>query len=223
MCGRYANHVGAMYGWTDILTDWPTETQLGFNLAPTQMIPAFLPYGGTAMRWGLIPSWLEQTSTGFSTFNARLDSVAEKPAFRHAWANSQRCLIPALGYYEWQMNENSKQPYFVCPVGTGPLVFAGIYEPSNDNNPASCSILTRPSQGTLKPLHKSMPVMLNPEHAECWFYGTEQDAMTIAWRDYTEEFRFYAVSKRVNNVKNQGEDLVRPYVIEEKVQRGFDF
>jgi putative SOS response-associated peptidase YedK len=172
MCGRYANHVGAMHGWTDILSEWPTDAQLGFNLAPTQMIPAFTAVGSAAMRWGLIPDWVGQATTSFSTFNARLATVAEKPAFKHAWQTAQRCLIPALGYYEWRQQHGKKQAYFVRRSDGHPTIFAGLYEPArNQDIPWSCTILTRPAEDVLAELHHSMPVSLLPEHGQTWLSG----------------------------------------------------
>lgn len=223
MCGRYANHVGAMHDWTDILTDWPNDAQLGFNIAPTQMIPAFVESGGQAMRWGLIPNWLDEPSSKFSTFNARLATAAEKPTFRHAWESGQRCLIPALGYYEWRTEEGRKQAYFVSRNDQTPLVFAGLCEPSRGNVTASCTVLTRPAEGQLEQLHHAMPVILKPEHAEVWFQGSTQEAEQVAWREYGEEFKYYPVSNEVNRVANQGSQLITPQVQIREPQQGFDF
>lgn len=226
MCGRYANHVGAMHGWTDILTDWPSDAQLGFNLAPTQMIPAFTAVGSAAMRWGLIPEWVDQANTSFSTFNARLSTVAEKPAFRHAWQTSQRCLIPALGYYEWRQENGQKQAYFVKRTDGQPTVFAGLYEPPrNKHIPWSCTVLTRPAEGILAELHHSMPVSLLPEHGRIWMSGSSDIALQSAWRDFADEFSFYPVSHLVNSTANQGPDLIKPVENDKKsnIQQGFDF
>lgn len=226
MCGRYANHVGAMHDWTDILTDWPSEGQLGFNLAPTQMIPAFTAIGSAAMRWGLLPDWVDQANTSFSTFNARLATVAEKPAFRHAWQNSQRCLIPALGYYEWRQENGQKQAYFVQRTDGHPTVFAGLYEPArNENIPWSCTVLTRPAEGELAQLHHSMPVSLLPEHGPTWLSGDVEVAEQSAWRNLASEFSYYPVSHLVNSTVNQGPGLIEPITKQaaSNEQQNFDF
>ena len=223
MCGRYANHVGAMHGWTDILSDWPCGVQLGFNIAPTLLIPSFTVNGGEAMRWGLLPSWVQQVNSSYSTFNARLKTVAEKPAFRHAWKTRQRCMIPALGYYEWCNTEGGKQPYFVRRRDGSPIVFAGLYEPAHRSFPSSCTVLTRPSEGALEPLYHAMPVMINPQHAERWMYGDYQDALDVAWRTYEDEYEYYPVSTEVNKVANQGEHLMEPIKSKKQAQQGFDF
>lgn len=223
MCGRYANHVGAMHGWADILTGWPEGAQLGFNIAPTMMIPAFTQQGAEAMRWGLLPGWIREINPGFSTFNARLKTVAEKPAFRHAWKANQRCMIPAVGYYEWSSVDGEKQPYFVCRKDGAPIVFAGLYEPQSEIFPASCTVLTRPSEGPLEPLHHAMPVMINREHAEPWMQGNQEEALDLAWRTYDDEYDYYPVSREVNKVANQGAHLIEPASPLKSSQQGFDF
>ena len=227
MCGRYANHVGAMHGWAGIINDWPEHAVTGYNIAPTQMIPVFTPQGGDAMRWGLLPNWVTEPQTGYSTFNARLKTVAEKPAFRHAWKKAQRCLVPAVGYYEWKLENGAKQPYFVRRHDENPLVFAGIFEPARESIPASCSILTRPSEGLLEPLHHAMPVMLDPAHGEAWLSGSTDECLDIAWRDYADDYQYYPVSKAVNKVANQGAELIEPdypqQTPQQHEQSGFDF
>lgn len=223
MCGRYANHVGAMHGWADIVGDWPEQGELGFNIAPTQMIPVFTAKTGAAMRWGLIPPWRDAPDSQYATFNARLVTVAEKPAFRHAWRNNQRCLIPALGYYEWSATSGVKQPYFVRRRDDAPIMFGAIFEASRDGVPASCSILTRPAEGHLEPLHHAMPVMLEPEHAEAWFAGTPDEAAKAAWHTYPDVYHYYPVSSKVNKVANQGADLIDKAEEQRQNQQGFDF
>ena len=55
------------------------------------------------VRWGLIPAWSKDGNFGgYSTINARAETVATKPAFRAAF-RQRRCLIPADRYYEWQV------------------------------------------------------------------------------------------------------------------------
>ena len=51
-------------------------------------------------RWGLVPSWAKDPSIGSRMINARMETVAEKPAYKRAFAG-RRCLLPADGYFEW--------------------------------------------------------------------------------------------------------------------------
>lgn len=180
------------------MLDWPTNIRLSFNVAPTSIIPAFLEDGGQAMRWSLTPPWAKETNK-YATFNARLESGAEKPAFRHAWRSSQRCLIPAQGYYEWRTENGAKQPYFVRAASGEPLVFAGRYEPApQDGEFASCTILTRPAAPSLESLHTRMPIMFSTEACGDWFEATPKDAVELAGRILPSELLIYPVSRQVN-------------------------
>lgn len=211
MCGRFANHVHDMHRWEAILQDWPEDVALSYNVAPSQTIAMFTQDGGQGARWGLIPSWSNEIHSKYATFNARIESVSDKPAFRHAWHCQQRCLIPALGYYEWKTERGSKQPCFVRTSDCSPLVFAGLYEPGRDGQiPASCTLLTRPADKGLVGLHSRMPVMLNPEQAETWFLADGNDARELACSERAVALDVYPVSKAVNNPRNQGPSLINP-------------
>ena len=87
-----------------------------FNIAPTSNIPVVRETGENLynlddMRWGLVPHWSGEPSTKFSTFNARAETAASKPAFRDSF-KQRRCLIPASGFYEWKKQGSKKQPYY---------------------------------------------------------------------------------------------------------------
>jgi len=78
------------------------------------------------MRWGMIPSWSKSFDSKYATFNARIETVDEKPTFRNALKNAQRCLIPMAGYYEWSGAKGSKQPFYITDRETGGMVVAGL-------------------------------------------------------------------------------------------------
>lgn len=223
MCGRYANHVGAMHGWADILADWPAQAELGFNVAPTQMAPIVTPDGCEVFRWGLLPSWVKTANTEFSTFNARLKTLAEKPSFRQAWKSGQRCIVPALGYYEWRQENGHKQAYFVCRKDGNPILFGGLYESPRQDAPGSFTIITRPSEGELQPLHHAMPLMFDRQLAKQWFDADVSQSEDIAWLPYADDYKYYPVSSKVNKVINQGPELIQETEPESQIQQGFGF
>ena len=127
MCGRFVNHIKDLGEWEGIFEDWAEIRDTGYNVSPTQNIPVSTANTLTHMRWGLIPHWSKEISTKYATFNARAETITTKPTYRDAWKNSQRCLIPALGYYEWKQEGSHKQPYFVCRVDKKPIVFGGVW------------------------------------------------------------------------------------------------
>lgn len=210
MCGRFANHLDALHQWAGLLEDWPQAVETGFNIAPTRTIPAFTASAGMPMRWSLIAPWARQVDSRYATFNARIESIADKPAYRHAWKQSQRCLIPALGYYEWRSEGGRKQPYFVHCADGEPMVFAGIYEPARGPDfPASCAIITRPATPSMADLHPRMPVMLQPGQAGDWFDARPAQAAELAGDGQPPGLEMYAVDTRMNKPTHEGEDCIR--------------
>ncbi len=198
--------------WSDLLEDWPEDAELGYNIAPTQMIPAFNAEHGLAMRWGIVPPWSKEPSTKYATFNARSESVADKPAFRHAWNKSQTCLIPAVGYYEWQGTKGNKQPFFIRPENEEPLVMAGLWEHwrQNEQSLYSCTIITQASSGKLEDLHSRMPLILEFDQAEQWLNDGVSVFEQLLTNQNIERLKFYPVDKAVNRSSQEGEHLIEP-------------
>jgi putative SOS response-associated peptidase YedK len=168
------------------------------------------------MRWGLVPSWAKDPSTGYKTINARAETVATTAWFREPF-KSQRCLIPADGFYEWVRNGKTKQPY-CFEVNDGELfAFAGLWD--RWRNPQgdvveSCTILTTTPNSLLADIHDRMPVILNPDHYDLWldpaFRNTASVSEMLKPFDATI-MRRYPVSARVNHVQNNDDaDCAKP-------------
>lgn len=210
MCGRFASALKPSEAWLELMQEWPEELFNRYNVSPTSQIGAFVDGACFAMRWGLVPFWSKQISNKYATFNARIESIESKPAFRHAWAHNQKCLIPALGYYEWQIEQGAKQPYFVTSDDGQPLVFAGLWDECKFGGEPlkSCSIITTEAKGGLKELHDRMPVMLSVGSAKRWLTSSEDKQLLLD--ECLTNFYTYKVGKQVNNSRAEGEGLIRP-------------
>ncbi len=193
-----------MHGWDSVLKDWPDHS-LSYNRAPTSEVAAFRGETGELMRWGMIPSWSKEFKSNFATFNARVETVAEKPTFRNAWAKSHRCLIPMAGYYEWRGEKGSKQPVYITDRNSGVIVVAGLYEQWGSNGQLSCTMLTTAADQELAPIHPRMPIMLTQESAREWLAGSKD--VTAFKRP---SLIYYPVSKAVGNVRNNSPELITP-------------
>ena len=185
-----------------------------YNRAPTQRGWAVVPTGEGGrvlpMRWGLLPPWAKDTRLAYSTINARLDGVATKPAFRSAW-KSRRCLVPSSGYYEWQPVAGGKQPYFIHPVDTPVMFFAGLYEARPDGAGGELltySIITREADPGLAAIHDRMPLVLPADVFHDWLHGGPDEAMSIAMAAPEAAVEAYPVDRAVGNVRNDRPDLV---------------
>ena len=121
------------------------------------------------LHWGLIPFWAEDPKVGYSTINARAETVATKPTFRQAFAK-RRCLIVADGFYEWQKTNGRKQPFLIHMKDDRPFAFAGLWEhwKREDQEIESCLIIVTEANDVLKPIHDRMPVILSPEDYDVW-------------------------------------------------------
>lgn len=193
------------------------DPEPNWNRAPTQRGWAIVASeeGGTAlpMRWGLLPPWAKDTRIVYSTINARLESVAEKPAFRSAW-KQRRALIPSSGYYEWmKLDANTKQPYFIHLDGAPVMFYAGLWESRRDdagNELLTYSVITRAADQTVETLHDRMPLILPPTVLREWLHGSADDAMAIAHAVPSAPLVFHKVDRAVGNVRNNGPELIEP-------------
>lgn len=178
MCGRYTNattwaEVHAASTPLPVLA--PAEPPgIELNIAPTALAWVLRPDAEGALhaarlRWGLVPAWSEVASTKFSAFNARVESVAEKPVFRGAF-RARRCLVPASGWYEWREEAGRKIPYLFEPAAGGALLFAGLWErwQRGDEAVESFTILTTEARGQVAEVHDRMPALVAHEDARQW-------------------------------------------------------
>jgi putative SOS response-associated peptidase YedK len=205
------SHFAAQPGDTDGL-------QQRFNVAPTCVVPVVVAREGSrtleAMRWGLVPSWAPDQRVGAKMVNARLETLAERPAFRVPLAR-RRCIVPADGYYEWAPGD-PRRPHLIRAEDGGPLAFAGLWE-AWYGGPAgallSCTIVTTASAGPVAWLHHRMPVVLPPSAWSDWLDTDATDAPAahaLLRAVRPAALTAVQVGTRVNDVRNDGADLAEP-------------
>jgi putative SOS response-associated peptidase YedK len=225
MCGRDTQ----LFTWKQVhdfanlggLLTPEADPEPNWNRAPTQQGWAIAADegGGTAMpmRWGLLPPWAKDTRLAYKTINARLETVATKPAFRSAW-KQRRALIPSSGYYEWmQLDARTKQPYYVQMQGAPVMFYAGLWESRRDeagHELLTYSIITRDADQTVATLHDRMPLVLPPGAHADWLHGTAEQAMDIALSVPSAPLVFHPVSRDVGNPRNNAPHLVDAITLE---------
>ena len=151
-----------------------------YNICPSENINVVVSSLGHRklgkMRWGFIPHWYKSIADGPLLFNARAETLAEKPAFRDA-SRKRRCLIPADGFYEWQKLEDANsRPFYVKRSDRQQMIFAGIWQfwGSWENRIPTCTILTVPASEQISEIHNRMPLFLEPSDWALWL-GEEED------------------------------------------------
>jgi putative SOS response-associated peptidase YedK len=226
MCGRYVifstpEAIRALFRYGE-QPNFPAR----YNIAPTQPIPIVRLVDGKRsfklMRWGLLPSWVEDPKTFSLLINARGESVLEKPAFRNAMRR-RRCLVPTDGFYEWQAGAagGPKQPYFVrakrgADGAAPPLAFAGLWETwtgPNGEELDTAAIVTTDANRTLSALHSRMPVFIAPEDFDRWLDCDRvpaEEAATLLKPADEGLLEAYPISPAVNRVANDSEALIAP-------------
>ena len=181
MCGRFVLESSAKAIADYLNTEIPEVFASRYNIAPTTPVLAKTAFGLSFFRWGLVPSWARDVSMGNRMFNARAETVSEKPSFKNAFKR-RRCLIPASGFYEWHVEDGIKQPYF-CHINKNLFSFAGIWELWQDaegNELQSCSILTTEAVGVMSSIHHRMPVVIDENlHADWLDHATESTDQAI--------------------------------------------
>lgn len=171
------------------------------------------------MRWGLIPFWAKDASIGNRMINTRSETAASKPAFRRA-LKRHRCLIPADGWYEWRRGpeKGEKHPFFMTTTDGSSLAFAGIWEtwrdPKADEDVppvVSCSVLTTDAVGNLSEIHDRMPLLMPREQWSHWLDPDTEDVSDLLRPpslDVVDQLELRPVSDKVNNVRNNGPELL---------------
>jgi putative SOS response-associated peptidase YedK len=126
---------------------------------------------GELLRWGLVPSWAKAPSLGLKMINARVETAAERPAYRRAFER-YRCLIIADGFYEWQpTGSGPKQPFHITRADGDLFAFAGlwsIWHAPDGSRLRTCAIITTAANAAIAPLHDRMPVILARDAESEW-------------------------------------------------------
>jgi putative SOS response-associated peptidase YedK len=254
MCGRYASSrrpADLIEEFQVVADRTPAPLEPDYNVAPTKEVYAVLERPPRAadgskteqpperqlrvLRWGLVPSWAKDPAIGNRMINARMETVAEKPAYRRAFA-SRRCLLPADGYFEWYPTDEKtkagkprKQPFFIRPKDGGVLAMAGLYEiwkdPTRDDDDPdrfrwTCTVLTTEAEDTLGRIHDRMPLMVEPDRWESWLdtgLSGKDELLSLLVPAVPGRLEAYPVSRAVGNVKNNGPELVEPIPLEDAV------
>jgi putative SOS response-associated peptidase YedK len=219
VCGRYASSRDARDLVDAFRVDEPPEQVLppSWNVAPTDPVYAVLQRGDRrrlqVLRWGLVPSWARSAKDAARFINARRETVAVKPAFRAAYAR-RRCLLPADGYYEWQVDGPRKQPWFLSRRDGAPLAMAGLYEvwaPPDGERLWTCTVITTEATDALGGIHDRTPLLVGEQDWSRWLDPTREDPgedlLVPATPDVLDA---WPVGDTVGNVRNDGPELVAP-------------
>jgi putative SOS response-associated peptidase YedK len=191
-----------------------------YNIAPTQDVLAVVagPEGSVIepLRWGLIPYWAKDPSIGNRMINARLETVASKPAYARPF-RSARCVVLADGFYEWRREGTRKTPIMMRPPSRDEILgFAGLWarwKPEKGDEVLSCTIITRPAAGAAAKIYERMPAILPRESWTDWLGADPSDPkalMKALDSAPTPKLETVEISTAVNNPRNDSPDILKP-------------
>ena len=257
MCGRYASssrpedlveefevdedRTGEVARSILVTPQNPPAGQPDFNMAPTKQAPVVLTRAvrGDAdaapvrqlrlLTWGLVPSWSKEVKLGLRMTNARSESLLDTSSFARA-AAARRCLVPADGWYEWQLSPTAvdgrgkprKQPFFIQRSDGAPLAMAGLYEFWRDTSRAeddpdawltTYAIITTAAEPGLDRIHDRQPLVLERADWFDWLDPTQKELSAVKTHlEFSRPGRFdaYPVGTAVNSTRNNGELLLLP-------------
>lgn len=226
MCGRYTyysakevvqefNLIPKASPQLQLLLDTPDN----FNVAPGMQMPVIVrgeqEHQPELMTWGLIPSWSKDKNIGYKLINAREETLFEKPMWKRL-LRSHRCVVPAMGFYEWKKTDDGKQPYYITPKKGKIFSFAGLWDEWTDpagKKMKSYTIITTSPNEEMSNLHDRMPVILSKQQADIWLSPTDisQDLADDILKPAPDgSLKLVKVSTDVNSSQNNSENLIYP-------------
>jgi len=219
MCGRFT--ITLTIGLPERFGVTPPQPAMEprYNIAPSQPVPVVTRTGDgeralVEMVWGLIPSWTKDPAAVRHAINARAETLAERPSFRHSLQN-RRCLVPASGFYEWKRSGKTSLPHYIHRKDDALVALAGLYDlwRSPDNTVKKTFVIVTTEPNTLvSRYHDRMPAILRSEDEETWLLQQPLDAETLrkVLTPYPAgELEAYAVSRKVNDPASKGAELIR--------------
>jgi putative SOS response-associated peptidase YedK len=198
----------------------PEDFRSRYNIAPGEAIPAMVVRqpgkrpAAARLNWGLLPAFAKAAADGRFP-NARAETLAAKPSFRDAFRH-RRCLVPASGFYEWEVRGRERLPWLFRTPEARPFFLAGIWESRrlpDGRDYGTCAIVTTAPNGLMRPIHHRMPLLIAREEADRWLEPGAAAADRLAPLLHPADAGFLAatrVGQRVNRVGHDDPDCLLP-------------
>ncbi|MBM70439.1 MAG: DUF159 family protein [Haliea sp.] len=213
MCGRF--NITHMPGLQGLLQRLDIDLELPeprYNVAPTEDVVLLREGRADSARWWLVPSWAKEVSTRYSMFNARAESLASSPAFKHPF-RQQRGIVPMSSFVEWRVENGGKQPWVITNAAQTIAVAAlwDVWEGGTEPL-LSCTLVTTEAAAAFRPWHSRMPVMLTPQECTQWMDNRRpidpRDPMLAPTLKF--DLTLYPVSPAVGSARRKEATLFRP-------------
>lgn len=197
-----------------------------YNAAPGMQLPVITNQNKQVIEffsWGLVPEWSPDPSNGEQILYAGIENVNYKATLKKTLSH-KRCLIPADGFYAWRNTETGRIPYRITLSDEGIFAFAGLWDKwedeENNRQIYTFTIITRPSSNQLSAITDHMPLVINKADESKWLDNSisANEAISILNNTQEQEFKFYTVSRRINDANANHKDLIKQEKYEIPVQ-----
>lgn len=187
-----------------------------YNASPSQNLPVITNSQPDAVQffsWGLQPFWAKDVKSVKRSINARAETLTEKTSFCNL-LKSKRCLVPADGFFEWQVTPQGKVPHRIMLEDGSTFSFAGLWDEWLDKSTGEIlhtyTIITTSANDLVKPIHDRMPVMLSPESEELWLdtHESQEDLLSLLQPFDAGKMKVYPVSPLVNSAYNNVPEVI---------------
>jgi len=223
VCGRFvqttsAQRLALRFGAVDATSD---ALRPRYNVAPSTLIPALIRADSRRLgllRWGFVPTWARDPDRGPRPINARTEGAAESRLFAPALAR-RRGIVPIDAWYEWTDEDGARQPWLIRPVAAGPVSVAALWsvwrapDAAPDSDPlATVALLTTAAKGPAASIHHRMPLTVPDALLDDWLDPSADGAPSLLGElaALEVEVTVTRVTRRVNDVRNDGPDLLEP-------------
>ena len=144
-----------------------------------------------------------------ATFNAKVETMREKPTFRNAWSKGRRCLIAVDGFYEWE--RDTKQPVAIARADGRLMTFGGLWERwarEGAEEVYSCTVITQPAGSAMASIHDREPLIVEQKDWPVWLGEEAGDVDALLRPCDPNALISWHVPKEVGNVRNNGPELI---------------
>jgi putative SOS response-associated peptidase YedK len=222
MCGRFEIHSAIEIILRLFQIEGSTfDVQPNYNIAPSQEIAIVVNDGRNRLVsgvWGFVPSWSREQKTGYRMINARAETLTTNRSFKDAF-RTQRCLVPADGFFEWSRQGAVKTPQLIRLRSHSPMAFAGLYSirtsPEGEEI-RTCTIITTEANEQVARLHDRMPAIIPEDHYGLWLDPLVHDPKELLplLKPYpAEELELFPVTPKMNSYKYNDPENIKPVPI----------
>jgi putative SOS response-associated peptidase YedK len=220
MCGRFAIDIDTpTFVRRFHVRQMEIKLEPHYNVAPGMYLLVVIhrsPNQAVLMKWGLVPHWSREPKVKFSTINARAETLESSAVYRMPFAR-QRCLLPAIGFYEWaKLEDGSKWPYYFSVKNRSVFAFAGLWDKWTDvegKEFLSCTIVTCPANEVVARIHPRMPVIIEETDEDAWLTSSDMAKVKAILKPYEPtQMSAVRVSKSVNSTQNDDRSLIDEFI-----------